>query len=557
MFLRATVRKKDGKKHTYYSVVENERLEDGRVVQRHVLYLGEINSSQQLAWRKSIEVLDEEYPQSARTIALFPEDRCEAVVGEEDIVRLRLSQLRLERPRQWGGCWLALQLYRELALDAFWAERLLPSRKGTRWDLVLLILVVYRLLSPGSEWRLHRQWYGSSALADLLDMDAVIDDHALYDCHDLLLEHKAALFDHLVSRWRDLFNVSFEVLLYDLTSTYFEIDPPLSDEDKRQHGYSRDHRPDCVQVVIALVVTPQGFPLAYEVLAGNTADNTTLKDFLARIERQYGRAQRTWLMDRGIPTEAVLEQMRTSEPPVQYLVGTPKGRLSALEQALLVKPWKQVRPEVRVKLLPQDKELYVFAESCGSDRQGTQHAPPADEVVVGAVEETRDDEAHTRCAVDEARRRAEQDARSLAPGQHRDRRRRRLLRLLAQSQEATRGAPARRSLPAAYQPDRVGSGEALGVLSAVGVCRGGLQDAQRRSGHPPNLSSTRAAHRSAHLRLLPGVLPARDPRTSTEELGSGADHAQRVGKILRRTDDRCVYPHHLRPRAHPDPLHAA
>lgn len=363
MFLRATVRKKDGKKHIYYSVVENKRLEDGRVVQRHVLYLGEINSSQQLAWRKSIEVLDEEHPQSARTIALFPEDRCEAVVGEEDVVRLRLSQLRLERPRQWGGCWLALQLYRDLGLDAFWAERLPPSRKGTRWDLVLLILVVYRLLSPGSEWRLHREWYGRSALADLLDMDAVIDDHALYDCHDLLLDHKAALFDHLVSRWRDLFNVSFEVLLYDLTSTYFEIDPPLSDEDKRQHGYSRDHRPDCVQVVIALVVTPQGFPLAYEVLAGNTADNTTLKDFLARIERQCGKAQRTWLMDRGIPTEEVLKQMRTSEPPVQYLVGTPKGRLTALEQALLVKPWKQVRPEVRVKLLPQEAELYVFAES--------------------------------------------------------------------------------------------------------------------------------------------------------------------------------------------------
>jgi hypothetical protein len=296
MFLRATVRKKDGKEHTYYSVVENKRLADGRVVQRHVLYLGEINSSQQLAWRKSIEVLDEEHPQSARTIALFPEDRCETVVGEEDVVRLRLSQLRLERPRQWGGCWLALQLYRELGLDVFWAERLPPSRKGTRWDLVLLILVVYRLLSPGSEWRLHREWYGRSALADLLDMDAVIDDHALYDCHDLLLDHKAALFDHLVLRWRDLFNANFEVLLYDLTSTYFEIDPPLSDEDKRQHGYSRDHRPDCVQVVIALVVTPQGFPLAYEVLAGNTADNTTLKDFLARIERQYGKAQRTWLM---------------------------------------------------------------------------------------------------------------------------------------------------------------------------------------------------------------------------------------------------------------------
>ena len=362
MFLRATVRKKDGKEHTYFSVVENKRVADGRVVQRHVLYLGEINSTQELAWRKSIEVLDETH-KAPRTLALFPDDRYEAVVDDETIVRLRLARLRLERPRQWGGCWLALQLWRQLELDEFWAERLPPSRKGTRWDQVLLILVVYRLLSPGSEWRLHREWYGRSALADLLGMDNVIDEHALYACHDLLLEHKGALFDHLVSRWRDLFNVSFDVLLYDLTSTYFEIDPPLDEQSKRQFGYSRDHRSDCVQVVIALIITPQGFPLAYEVLPGNTADNTTLKDFLARIERQYGKARRVWLMDRGIPTEEVLGQMRTSDPPVQYVVGTPKGRLTALERALLEKPWQQARPDVRVKLLAQDAELYVFAES--------------------------------------------------------------------------------------------------------------------------------------------------------------------------------------------------
>ena len=362
MFLRAKVRKKDGKEHRYFGVVENHRVRGGRVVQRHVLYLGEINSSQELAWRKSIEVLDES-SKAPRTLALFPEDHCEGVLPDESVVRLRLSQMRLERPRQWGGCWLALQLWRELKLDEFWCERLTPSRKGTRWSEVLLILVVYRLLSPGSEWRLHREWYGMSALADLLGMDRVIDEHALYDCHDLLLAHKSALFDHLVGRWRDLFNVSFDVLLYDLTSTYFEIDPPLDEQSKRQFGYSRDHRPDCVQVVIALIVTPQGFPLAYEVLPGNTADNTTLKDFLERIERQYGKARRIWLMDRGIPTEKVLEQMRASDPPVQYVVGTPKGRLTALEQALLEKPWKQARPDVRVKLLAQDQELYVFAES--------------------------------------------------------------------------------------------------------------------------------------------------------------------------------------------------
>jgi transposase len=362
MFLRATIRKKDGKLHRYFSVVENKRVRGGRVVQRHVLYLGEINSSQELAWRKSIEVLDAG-GDGPRTLALFPEDHCETALPDDSVVRLRLSHLRLERPRQWGGCWLTLQLWRELELDEFWAQRLPPSRKGTRWDEVLLILVVYRLLSPGSEWRLHREWYGRSALPDLLGMDSVIDEHALYDCHDLLLAHKTALFDHLVGRWRDLFNVSFDVLLYDLTSTYFEIDPPLSDEDKRQFGYSRDHRSDCVQVVIALIITPEGFPLAYEVLAGNTADNTTLKDFLARIERQYGKARRIWLCDRGIPTEEVLQHMRTSDPPVQYLVGTPKGRLTALERALLEKPWVQAREEVRVKLLAQDQELYVFAES--------------------------------------------------------------------------------------------------------------------------------------------------------------------------------------------------
>src|SRR6202049_5180013 len=363
MFLRATTRKKDGKEHRYFSVVENKRVGGGRVLQRHVLYLGEINSSQELAWRRSIEVLDEA-TQGARTLALFPEDRCEGVIPDESIVRLKLAQLRLERPRQWGACWLTLKLWRQLGLDEFWSERLVASRKGTCFDQVLFVLVAYRLLSPGSEWRLHRHWYEHSALGDLLGADSALADiHTLYACHDRLLEHKEALFDHLVGRWRDLFNVSFDVLLYDLTSTYFESDPPADDEDKRRHGYSRDHRGDCVQVIIALVVTPEGLPLAYEVLPGNTADNTTLKDFLARIVAQYGKARRIWCMNRGVPTEAVLVQMRASDPPVQYLVGTPKGRLTRLEQALLDQPWHAARPGVQVKLLAPGDELYVLAES--------------------------------------------------------------------------------------------------------------------------------------------------------------------------------------------------
>ena len=347
MFLRATIRKKDGKEHRYFSVVENKRVGGGRVLQRHVLYLGEINSSQELAWRRSIEVLDESAC-APRTLALFPEDRCETLVSDESIVRLKLSRLRLERPRQWGACWLSMKLWQQLGLDAFWAARLAPTRKGTRFDQVLFVLVAYRLISPGSEWRLHRHWFEHSALADLLGADSALAEiHTLYACHDRLLEHKSALFDHLVGRWRDLFNVSFDVLLYDLTSTYFESDPPLAEEDKRRHGYSRDHRGDCVQVVIALVVTPEGLPLAYEVLAGNTADCTTLAGFLERIERQYGKARRVWCMDRGVPTEEVLAQMRASDPPVQYLVGTPKGRLTRLEAALLDQPWQAARAGVQ------------------------------------------------------------------------------------------------------------------------------------------------------------------------------------------------------------------
>jgi hypothetical protein len=366
MFLRCKIRQKNGKEHRTWSIVESRRLAGGRVVQRHVLYLGEINDSQELAWRKSIELFAEEQPRRVPiTAALFPEDRAAvASVAHENIVRLRLGELKLCRPRQWGACWLALHLWRELGLDEFWVSRLPPSRKGTRWDQVLAVLTCYRLLSPGSEWRLHREWFLRSALADLLGGDfALAEEHRLYECHDKLLAHKAELFSHLRRRWSDLFNASFDVLLYDLTSTYFESQPPFPEGDKRRYGYSRDKRFDCVQVVIALVVTPEGFPLGYEVLAGNTDERATLADWLKRIEQQYGKARRIWVMDRGIPTEEVLEQMRQSDPPVQYLVGTPKGRLTQYEQALLQKSWQEVRLGVRVKLLPQDQELYVLAES--------------------------------------------------------------------------------------------------------------------------------------------------------------------------------------------------
>jgi transposase len=367
MFLRHCKRHKDGKEHRYWSVVENRRA-GKRVVQRQVLYLGEVNDSQREAWQKAISVFDEDTQQDQQMV-LYPADRELPSHATGHGVRVRLDQMRLRHPRRWGDCWLALHLWEELALEGFWRERLDESREGTDWVKVLQVLTVYRLLDPGSEWHLHRDWFGQTALADLLGGDfALVAKDTLYRCHDRLLPHKEALFSHLANRWRDLFNADYEVLLYDLTSTYFESNPPFPEQDKRRYGYSRDKRSDCVQVVIALVITTEGFPLAYEVLPGNTIDNQTLRDFLARIQRQYGKAKRLWLMDRGIPTEEVLAEMRASDPPGQYLVGTPKGRLTRLERRLQELPWKQAREGVKVKLLEEEGETYVLARS--RDRAG-------------------------------------------------------------------------------------------------------------------------------------------------------------------------------------------
>lgn len=360
MFLRCTNRKKDGKEHRYWSVVENHRVAGGRVVQRQVLYLGEINDCQREAWLRTIEVL-EDGSSSAKTMALFPDDRM-IEINDDQVVQIRLKDLELQHPRQFGACWLACTLYEQLGLDTFWAQRLPPSRKGTRWHLIVEALCCYRFIDPGSEWRLHRHWYETSAMSDLLGSGfELVEIHKLYECLDRLIEHKRVLFDHLTRRWRDLFNTRFDVLLYDLTSTYFESSPPFPEGDKRKFGYSRDKRSDCVQVVIALIVTPEGFPLAYEVMAGNTTDNTTLKGFLKKIEEQYGKAERIWVMDRGIPTEEVLNEMR--ETSVYYLVGTPKGRLTRYEKTLADLPWHRVRDGVDVKLFHEDNEVYVLAQS--------------------------------------------------------------------------------------------------------------------------------------------------------------------------------------------------
>lgn len=358
MFLRCHRRKKNGKAHRYWSVVENRRLSTGKTTQRQVLYLGEINDSQQAAWRKTLDVFDEQRGER-RQLSLFPSDQ-PIPADALNAIAVNLSEMKLHRARRFGDCWLGLTLWRELGLGEFWDQRLGGERGAVAWADVLSILVINRLCDPASEFMIHRRWFDETALDELLNVDfAAASKDRLYRCLDRLVEHKDELFRFLAGRWKTLFDAKFDVLLYDLTSTYFE--GTGKSIPKAKHGYSRDGRPDCRQVVIALVITADGFPLAYEVMPGNTSDRTTLQAFLAKIESQYGQARRVWLMDRGIPTEADLERMRADG--VGYLVGTPKQLLSKLEQSWVDQPWEQVHEGMRVKLFEQAGEMYILAES--------------------------------------------------------------------------------------------------------------------------------------------------------------------------------------------------
>ena len=368
MHLKTHRRNKDGKEHRYFSVVENRRLRTGKIAQRRVLYLGEINDSQQAAWRKTLEVFVESEQRFAE-LSLFPEDR-EIPRDAVNSIQIKLDQMELHRPRAWGNCWLGCELWRQLRLDEFWNARLPSPREAVPWERVLQLLVVNRLIDPGSEFRLHRQWFDQSAMAELLGVDfAAAEKDRLYRCLDRLGEHKQELFAYLRQRWQDLFGAQFDILLYDLTSTYFEGEAEETPKAKR--GYSRDHRPDCVQVVLALVITPEGLPLAYEVMEGNTSDRTTLRGFLEKVEKIHGKARRVWLMDRGIPTEEVLGEMRAAGD-VFYLVGTPRGKIQQYEKKWLALPWRKVRDSVEVKLFAEDGELYVLAKSEG--RQAKERA---------------------------------------------------------------------------------------------------------------------------------------------------------------------------------------
>lgn len=358
MYLKAHQRFKDGKRHVYYSLTESLRVNRKRVVQRTVLHLGELNTTQLERWQHTIEAVHEDGQR--RQLRLFTDREGQVPVAAEDVAEVILSSLVVRRPRRFGDCWIGCKLWEDLGLRAFWEEALAEQRGEVPWAKVVELLVVNRLCDPRSELFIHEKWFPQTAMDLLLDCDAAVaEKDRLYRALDRMVAHKDALERHLIAKWRDLFGASFDVLLYDLTSTYFEGD--AQEVDKAARGYSRDHRPDCAQVVIALVVTPEGFPLTYEVFAGDRADVTTLQAILDQVEAKHGRARRIWVFDRGIVSEANLQRLR--ERGGQYVVGTPRHRLEAYEKELLEGAWQQINPSVQVQLIEQEHETYVLARS--------------------------------------------------------------------------------------------------------------------------------------------------------------------------------------------------
>lgn len=359
MLLKRRTRTKDGKTHTYYSVCESLRVSRDRVIQRQVLPLGELNTTQLDSWQHSIDVLHENGQR--RQLRLFT-DRDQSAPDAPDVVEVKLSSFAVRSPRRFGDGWAATQLWEDLGLHTFWRDALAEDAGDVPWDKVLQLLVVNRLLAPRSELFVHEKWFPQSAMDVLLDTDArVADKDRLYRCLDRLLAHKPALEHHLAQQWQDLFGATFDLLLYDLTSTYFEGDVDAVPQARR--GYSRDHRPDCKQLVLALIVTPEGFPLTYEIFPGNRLDRTTLEHILDTIEAKFGKARRLWVFDRGLVSEDNLELLR--QRGAHYLVGTPKSQLKACEQKLLDGDWQKIAEAVQVQLIPEADEVYVLCRSAG------------------------------------------------------------------------------------------------------------------------------------------------------------------------------------------------
>lgn len=358
MFLRPNRRTKDSKDHSYWSLVETVRTPDGPR-QRTLCYLGELNSSAQARWLKTIEVFNEQG--EAQQLKLFP-SQVEPPPDDPQVARVLLNKVRLERTRQFGSCWLGLELWKRLGLERFFEDAVDDHEADVPWSRVAAVLAINRLCAPGSELAIEERWYPSTALDDLLGIEeGKINDTRLYRCLDRILPHKTKLERHLKQRYGELFGAEFDVLLYDLTSTYVEGAAEKNPMIRR--GYSRDHRPDCEQMVIALIVNSEGFPFSYETFDGNRADVSTMETILRMVERKYGKARRIWVLDRGIVSEENLRAIRKRGG--QYLVGTPRRQMKQFEEELLKDDWTQVRPDVEVKkvAIPQGEETYILCRA--------------------------------------------------------------------------------------------------------------------------------------------------------------------------------------------------
>jgi transposase len=360
MFLRPNYRSKDGKNHTYWSLVETVRTPNGPR-QKTLCYLGELNDSAQARWLKTIEVFNEQG--EAQQLKLFPSN-VEAPADDPQVARVLLNKVRLERTRQFGGCYLGLELWKRLELDRFFEQALDRAPADVPWSRIAALLAINRLCAPGSELAVEQRWYPTTALDDLLGIEeGKINDTRLYRCLDRILPYKTQLERHLKDRYGTLFGAEFDVLLYDLTSTY--VEGAAEDNPMMRRGYSRDHRPDCEQMVIALIVNAEGFPFSYETFDGNRADVSTMEVILRMVERKYGKARRIWVFDRGIVSEENLAAIRKRGG--QYLVGTPRRQMKQFEAELLKEDWKQVRPEVEIKkvAIPQGEETYILCRTAG------------------------------------------------------------------------------------------------------------------------------------------------------------------------------------------------
>jgi transposase len=360
MFLRAHQRTKDGKDHRYWSLVETMRTPEGPR-QRTLCYLGELNSSAQARWLKTIEVFNEQGEK--KQLKLFPA-QVEAPADDPQVARVLLNKVRLERTRQFGSCWLGLELWKRLEFDQFFEGLVDEEGTDVAWSRVAAVLAINRLCAPGSELAIEERWYPATAMDDLLGIEeGKINDTRLYRCLDRILPHKTKLEQHLKQRYGELFGAEFDVLLYDLTSTY--VEGAAEKNPMMRRGYSRDHRPDCEQMVIALIVNSEGFPFSYETFDGHRADVSTMETILRMVERKYGKARRLWVMDRGIVSEENLQAIRKRGG--QYLVGTPRSQMKQFEEELLKDDWTQVRADVEVKkvAIPQGEEAYILCRTAG------------------------------------------------------------------------------------------------------------------------------------------------------------------------------------------------